>query len=272
MVGTRVRLAIAGATALIVAAALHGPIRAQAQQPPTGAPPASGRQGGPPGGRMPAMPEALVLDAHEGFTSIFDGKTMTNWDADPEHWRVENGELIGETTTEKPLKLNTFAIWRGGQPGNFELKVEYKMNATNSGIQYRSVEMPSVGKWVLKGYQADIDFDNRWTGQLYEERGRGFLALRGQTTYIGDGGAKPRIIGNLETADALKALIKVNDWNQVHVIARGNTLVHIINGHVMAVVVDDDTKGRADSGLIGFQLHMGQPMKAEFRNIWLKTS
>jgi hypothetical protein len=280
MVGTNVRFAIAGAAALMMAAALHGPIRAQqppagappAGAPPAGAPPAGARQGGPPQGRMPAFPEALVLDAHEGFTSIFDGKTMTNWDADPEHWRVENGELVGETTTEKPLKLNTFAIWRGGQPKDFELKVEYKMNATNSGVQYRSVEMPSVGKWVLKGYQADIDFDNRWTGQLYEERGRGFLALRGQATYIGGDGVKPRVIGNLESGDALKALIKVNDWNQVHVIARGNTLVHIVNGHVMAVVVDDDPKGRAESGLIGFQLHMGQPMKAEFRNIWLKTS
>jgi hypothetical protein len=263
MLRTKVRLAVAVA-AVLVAVALHGPIRAQ--QPPAGAP-----QGGPPAGRMPPMPDPLVPDAHDGFTSIFDGKTMTNWDGDPDHWRVENGELIGETTAEKPLKLNTFAIWRGGQPKDFERKVEYKMNATNSGIQYRSVEMPSVGKWVLKGYQADIDFDNRWTGQLYEERGRGFLALRGQATYIGDG-VKPRIIGNLDTADALKALIKVNDWNQVHVIARGNTLVHIINGHVMAMVVDDDTKGRAESGLIGFQLHMGQPMKAEFRNIWLKTS
>jgi Domain of Unknown Function (DUF1080) len=271
MLGTNVRL-VAICAAAIMAVAIHEQ-HPGAQQPPAGQQgPARQPGGGPPGGgQRPSMPEPYVADSHEGFQAIFDGKSMTNWDGDPDHWRVENGELVGETTTEKPLKVNTFAIWRGGQPKDFELKVEYKMNATNSGIQYRSVEMPSVAKWVLKGYQADIDFDNRWTGQLYEERGRGFLALRGQTTYIGDG-QKPRIIGNLETSDALKALIKVNDWNQVHVIARGNTLVHIVNGHVMAVVVDDDTKGRADSGLIGFQLHMGPPMKAEFRNIWLKTS
>ena len=245
------------------------------QQPPAGQPGQPGQQapgapGRPPGGFRPSMPEALVLDAHDGFTSIFDGKTLTGWDGDPSHWRVENGELIGETTTENPLKVNTFAVWRGGKPKDFELKVEYKMNATNSGIQYRSVEMPDIGKWVLKGYQADIDFENRYTGQLYEERGRGFLALRGQATYIPDG-AKPRLIGNLESGDALKAFIKVNDWNQFHVIARGNTLVHILNGHVTAVVVDDDAKNRIDSGLLGFQLHMGPPMKAEFRNIWLKT-
>ena len=80
-----------------------------------------------------------------------------------------------------------------------------------------------------------------------------------------------RVIGALESRDALKALIKKNDWNQVHIIARGNTLIHIVNGHVISVVVDDDPKGRAMSGLLGFQIHVGPPMKVEFRNIWLKT-
>jgi hypothetical protein len=129
--------------------------------------------------------------------------------------------------------------------------------------------VPDAGKWVLKGYQADIDFDNRWTGQLYEEKGRGFLALRGQSTYIGDG-VKARVIGTIGSADALKAAIKTNDWNQVHIIARGNLLMHIVNGQLMSVVVDDDTKGRAMSGLLGFQIHTGPPMKVEFRNIYLK--
>jgi hypothetical protein len=133
-------------------------------------------------------------------------------------------------------------------------------------------DRPVEGKWVMKGYQADIDFNNNFTGQIYEERGRGFLAMRGQAVYVPDGaGAKPRVIGNLQqTPDELKALIKVNDWNQVHLIARGNTLIQILNGAVTSIVVDDDTKGRALSGLIGFQMHVGDPMRVEFRNIWLK--
>jgi hypothetical protein len=61
------------------------------------------------------------------------------------------------------------------------------MNSTNSGVQYRSVELPDVGKWVLKGYQADIDFENRYTGQLYEERGRAFLAMRGTDDAVANG-------------------------------------------------------------------------------------
>jgi hypothetical protein len=123
---------------------------------------------------------------------------------------------------------------------------------------------------VLKGYQADIDYDNRFTGMIYEERGRGFLMQRGQAVYLGPDGSK-KVIGNLErAADELKAAIKPGDWNHVHLIARGNTLVNIVNGLVMAMIVDDDAKGRSLKGLIGFQIHTGPPMKIEFRNIYLK--
>ncbi|MBO0798741.1 MAG: DUF1080 domain-containing protein [Blastocatellia bacterium] len=218
-------------------------------------------------GRGPGI-EPLVLDDHTGFESIFDGKTLKGWDGDPAFWRVENGEIIGESTPEKPIKINTFLIWRGGKPGDFELKVEYRINSTNSGVQYRSVELPQVGKYVLKGYQADIDFENNFTGQLYEERGRGFLALRGQLTHLQPGGKK-QLIANLRSGDELKALIKP-DWNQLHIIARGNIVTHMLNGQLMAEAIDDDTSARALNGLIGFQMHVGHPMKVEFRNIWLK--
>lgn len=226
------------------------------------------RQGPPPGGFRTGIEELAASD-HTGFVSLFDGKTLKGWDGDPAFWRVENESIVGESTKENPLKVNTFMIWRGGQPGDFELKLEYRINSTNSGVQYRSAELPDVGKWVLKGYQADIDFDNQWTGQLYEERGRGFLALRGQVTQLSPG--KKQIIANLRSGDELKALIKNNDWNQVHIIARGNRLTHIVNGHLMAEVIDDDPAGRAMGGLLGFQMHVGAPMKVEYRNIWLKN-
>jgi len=106
---------------------------------------------------------------------------------------------------------------------------------------------------------------------IYEERGRGFLMQRGQAVYIG-ADAKPKMIGDLERSpDDLKGLIKAGDWNNVHLIARGNTIVNIVNGHVTAMLVDDDAKGRALKGLLGFQIHVGPPMKIEFRNIYLKT-
>ena len=140
-------------------------------------------------------------------------------------------------------------------------------------MQIRSVQLPAggdIGKWVMKGYQADIDYQNQFTGQIYEERGRGFLAMRGQTVYVGNG-ERPRVIGTLErTAGELKSLIKPDDWNQIHIIARGNTIIQILNGAVSSIVIDDDVKNRAMGGLIGVQLHVGDPMKVQFRNIWLK--
>ena len=219
------------------------------------------------GGRGPGI-EALAFDDHTGFESIFDGKTLKGWDGNPDFWRVENETIIGESTTEKSLKVNTFLVWRGGQPKDFELKLEYRINSTNSGVQYRSVELPEVGKWVMKGYQADIDFQNTYTGQLYEERGRGFLALRGQMTLLQQG--KKQAIANLG-GDDLKNLIKVNDWNQLHIIARGNEVTHVLNGRLMAAAIDDDATNRAMGGLIGFQMHVGPPMKVEYRNIWFKS-
>ena len=231
-----------------------------------------GQRQGRGGGTQP-----LSVEDRAGFESIFDG-TMKQWDGDPSYWKAENGALVGESTAANPIKENTFVIWRGGEPADFELKLEFRMNSTNSGIQFRSQHVPPgeqgvSGKWVLKGYQADIDFNNRYTGMIYEERGRMFLTqppTPRQAVHIAPDGTK-RVIGNLErNADELKALVKPGDWNHVHLIARGNTLINIVNGHVMTIIVDDDAKGRAMKGLLGFQIHTGPPMKIEFRNIALK--
>ena len=201
-----------------------------------------------------------------------------DWDGDPKFWRVENGVIVGESTTDKTVGPNTFLIWRGGAPGDFELKAEVRMNSTNSGIQYRSRMIPpNQGQpadqpghaWRLAGYQMDMDFENVYPGQLYEEAGRGFLAERGTMTYIAPDGTKGTI-GQLKTDAEIKAAFKPGDWNQFHLIARGNTLVHIVNGIVTAVCVDDDLKGRSMAGLIGFQLHAGPPMKLELRNLAIK--
>ena len=204
-----------------------------------------------------------------GFQPIFDGKSMNGWDGDPDFWRVEDGSLIGQTTVDKQPKQNTFLIWRGGSPANFELKLQYRLTGFNSGIQYRSIELPDI-KWAMKGYQADMDGEQRFTGQIYEERGRGFLALRGQATYIAEG-KKPGLVGSLGDNAELKGLIKADGWNDVDIIARGNTLIQILNGRVMSMLIDDDTANRKMEGLIGIQVHKGPPMKMEVRNIRIKN-
>lgn len=232
----------------------------------TAAPPPEAQQRKPrPGGPKPPAPDDAA-----GFTPIFDGKSLEGWDGDPNFWRAEGGSIVGETTPEKVLKPNTFIIWRGGTTANFELKLDYRISESgNSGVQYRSAALPDQGKWVLKGYQCDIDGLNRYTGMLYEERGRGFLAERGRVVRMpAEGGRK--LIGSPGEGDALKEAIKVGDWNQIHIIARGEVIVHLINNRVMSLFIDEDPKGRASEGLLGLQLHMGPPMKVEFRNILLK--
>jgi Domain of Unknown Function (DUF1080) len=224
------------------------------------------KKGGPRGPAVPALQET-------GFQPIFDGTTMKGWDCDPDFWRVENGEIIGETRADHQPPQNIFCIWKGGSPADFEFKMQYKLTGEtgNSGVQYRSVELPSVAKWVMKGYQADIDGRQQYTGQLYEERGRGFVALRGQIVYVGDG-KKPGAIGATGDDAELKGLIKTDDWNDLDIIARGNTLIHLLNGRVMCVIVDDDKANRKMDGEIGIQLHKtAAAMKIESRNIRLKT-
>ena len=84
-------------------------------------------------------------------------------------------------------------------------------------------------------------------------------------------GKKPYVVGSTGDKAELFSQIDRDGWNECHVIARGHTLIHLINGQVMSVVVDDDPKERTSEGLIGMQVHVGPPMKIEFRNIRLKT-
>jgi hypothetical protein len=211
-----------------------------------------------------------------GFEPIFDGRSLAGWDGDPKFWRVEGDAIVGEITPGNEIKRNTFIIWRGtGRDGasgvtkDFELKLRYRISAKgNSGINYRSVEMDDA-KFALRGYQFDIDGANKYTGNNYEERGRTFMAVRGQIVRAVEGGQR-HVIGSVGEYKELARTIREDDWNDVHIIARGNTVVHMLNGRVMSVLIDDDPAHRAAEGKLGVQVHVGPPMKVEYRDIRLK--
>jgi hypothetical protein len=223
----------------------------------------------------------------EGFVKIFDGKTLTGWEGDTTYWSAENGSLVGRVTPTTLLKTNTFIIWRGGTPGDFELKTEFRIaEAGNSGINYRSEKLNDIPH-ALRGYQADIDGKNNYTGQNYEERGRTTLAYRGEKVIVNaqdnvrEAGSlranvknnawlKREVTGSLGSSDSLRALIKKEDWNTCHIIAKGNRLQHYINGVLMSDVTDKDEVNGKLSGLLGVQVHVGPPMEVEYRNIRLK--
>ncbi len=208
--------------------------------------------------------------AEDGFEPIFDG-TLKNWEGDLVYWRAEKGMLVGEVKPDTLLKRNSFIIWRGGELADFELKLEYRVSDQgNSGINYRSIQVPDPEtKWAMQGYQADIDGQDQWSGQNYEERGRTFLAYRGESVILKPG-QKPEIAKALGTREQLQKLVKKNDWNEVHLVIKGNLLQHFTNGTLMSEVRDEDPEKRKASGLLGVQVHVGPPMKIEFRNIRVK--
>jgi hypothetical protein len=231
----------------------------------------------------------LAADQQEeaGFVKIFDGETMNDWEGDTAHWSVSNGSLVGQIMPGKLLKTNSFIVWQGGTPADFELKTEFRITETgNSGINYRSEKLGDIPN-ALRGYQADIDGKNNYTGQNYEERGRTTLAYRGEKVIV-NGQSNPQqagtlranveknawtlreVVASLGDRDSLRTLIKANDWNTCHIVAKGNRLQHYINGVLMSDVTDNDSVNRKLSGLLGVQVHVGPPMKVEYRNIRLK--
>ncbi len=243
------------------------------------------------------QPEPINFDDHDGWTQIFDGKPLKGWDGDTDVWHVEDGAIVGVSSPEHPSGT-TNIIWRGGEPANFELKLEMKLDGSgaNGGVQYRSYHVePKLeplpadltpeqrtrrqqqqdldrkhARWNVGGYQADFDFNNRFTGQLYEQSSpRGIVAWRGQVVAT-EAGKKPTLLATLGSSDDLKSVIKPGEWNQVEIIADGNTLTHIVNGRVMSVLVDTDPKFSRAKGLIAVEIEGPGNVKISHRNIWLK--
>lgn len=209
----------------------------------------------------------------DGMKELFNGKDLTGWDGDPRLWSIKDGVVKGETTKENPTKGNTFLIWKAGTLEDFELRLSFKINSGNSGVQYRSKHLPAKEKdenrWVVSGYQAEVENTPGKVGFLYHERGRAYLANVGEKVEIGDDG-KPKVVGSLGKKDMIGGTYKKGDWNDYVIIAKGNHLVHYLNGYQTIDVIDNDPKGALASGVLALQLHAGNPMVVEFKNVRLK--
>lgn len=217
----------------------------------------------------------------EGFKAMFNGKDLTGWDGSPANWSVKDGMIVGETTDATALKnANSFLIAREGHKdlivGDFEFRVSFRFDADhnfgNSGIQYRSHRLPDNGpnKWRVGGYQADCEAAKTYPGILYEEGGRGILVNRGEKLHIAPDGKKESAETEPKT-EVSKAVKDKGEWNDYIVIARGNHLIQILNGHVTVDLIDEESGKAAASGILALQLHAGAPMKIEFKNPRIKT-
>ena len=202
-------------------------------------------------------PEVLTID-EPGFQPIFDGKTLAGWEGNPTYWRAENGVLVGEITPATVIKSNTFIIWRGvRRPPLTEM--DYQSTNWKKRINYRawSSRYSDPRKTVCdEGLSVRHRRARRYDGNNYEEKGRLFLAVRGQMSHV-VGGRPPIVLSSFATSDEL-ATVPTSDWNAAHLIVRGNTATHILNGRLMSITVDDDAPNRKLDGLIGMQVTWGR--------------
>ena len=208
----------------------------------------------------------VSVDARaQEFRSIFNGKDLSGWKGDTTRWAVEDGAITGTTIKEKPLSYNQFLIW-DGTVGNFEFKGEFRLiGDNNSGVQYRSQVIEGSGDFRIKGYQADIHAKAAYTGMLYDEGGRGIVAQRGQRVVVNAKGEKNVVA---TTDDVVQE--DLTKWNTIEIRAVGNRLIHTINGKVTVDITDEDVKNREFKGLLALQIHRGQPMVIQFRNLKIR--
>lgn len=200
---------------------------------------------------------------------IFNGRDLTGWDGDPRLWSVKDGVIRGETTLQTLPKGNTFLIWRGGVLKDFELKLQFRIQNGNSGVQYRSKDL---GRWVVSGYQAEIENKQGKVGFLYEEKGRKFLVNVGEKVEAG-ADHKLKIVGSLgdKNRDFIaKGYYREKAWNEYRIVARGSHVQHFLNGFQTIDLVDNDP-ARLIEGILAFQIHAGPPMLVEFKDVLLKT-
>jgi hypothetical protein len=222
---------------------------------------------------------AVTALAHAEPKALFNGTDLTGWEGNKDLWSVKDGCITGTTTADPAdpkksvLKHNTFLVYRGGNVKDFELTLQYKIVAGNSGIQYRSKELDKGAQGpVISGYQADFEAGAKYSGILYEEKARGILALRGEKVTITDGEnpkkaniAKDGSVGNSEE---IQKSIKSEDWNTYKIVAKGGHLQHFING-VQTVDVQDNSTTGAKEGLLALQIHVGPPMVVQFKDLLL---
>lgn len=208
--------------------------------------------------------------------SLFNGQDLSGWDGDLRLWSVRDGVIHGETTPENAAQGNTFLIWKGGVLKDFDLRLSFRCSATNnSGIQYRSKHITEgnvKNQWVVRGYQHELRNEVNLpsvAGFIYDEGGkRGRICLVGEKAVWTTEG-KQVAPESLIDATAYKALFKLDDWNDVAIIARGNRVQHYLNGRLILDFTDEDPKLALTEGVLALQLHAGKPMFAEFRNIRL---
>jgi hypothetical protein len=206
------------------------------------------------------------------WRTLFNGRDLSGWDGDPRMWTVRDGVIHGETTPDVETKGNTFLICKAPPLRDFELTLRYRCNAANnSGVQYRSrhiTDDTAKNAWVVRGYQHELRNEAvlpNVSGFIYDEGGkRGRICLVGEQAEWVDG--TKQVTGHLLDADAFAKLFKLDDWNEVRIVAQGARLRHYLNGTLTLDFTDAPELAIRD-GIVALQLHAGKPMWVEFKDV-----
>lgn len=190
-----------------------------------------------------AAQQLKMGETSEGFVALFNGRDLGKWEGRPDVWKVEGGTIVGSTDGIDPIKGNTFLIYKGGTFRDFELRFEIKLRNHNSGVQFRSEELPG---FVVKGLQADAAA-GAWWGSIYDEKGTRGVIVNGYK-------------GKAET------VVKAGDWNEYSIYCKGGVVRLTVNGMVTAELGEEVPK----TGVIALQVHAGPPMRVEFRNVRIR--
>ncbi len=179
-----------------------------------------------------------ILATPDNAKDLFNGKDLSGWEGDPKLWWVEKGEIVGKSPG---IKRNAFL--RGQMVAtDFKLTLKVKLvpDKENSGVQFRS---EALADGDVKGPQADVGAG--WWGKLYEEHGRGLLWKKSGEKFV-----------------------KVDDWNEYVIEARGSRVRTWINGNLC---VDLDDARMARRGTFALQIHSGGPMEVRFKELRLEV-
>ncbi|MBT5382271.1 MAG: DUF1080 domain-containing protein [Phycisphaerae bacterium] len=188
---------------------------------------------------------------------IFNGKDLSGWTivGGGATYRVEDGDIVGTRGPGPNTFLRTDKAY-----GDFVLELEFKWDEPiNSGVQFRSRQRDRDGR--VTGYQCELDHsDRRWTGGIYDEAGRGWLAPLGDMT--GDE------IVDVNDLLAMAAVPDIHQWSTLRIEAVGDRLQTWVNGIPCADLADSQDA----EGFIALQVHGSKdPGQVRWRNIRLRT-
>ena len=211
---------------------------------------------------------SLAADSEEGFVSIFNGTNLEGWEGKPSAWELRDGAIW---CTGKSKEKN-WLVWRKDQPANFVLRLDFRWDRGNSGVQVRSDDL---GDWMIFGYQVEVAARNKmglWHHSLLaaghpKKKARHLMATAGQIATIAPDGTKT--VEQVGEPAEIQAHFNEHEWNSMELIVKGPKLIQNINGVPFSTVVDQDSEMSRKKGFIALQDH-GKGCVVAFRNLRLK--